>query len=57
MSIGIDEIQYRRGHQYLTLVYQLDEGARRLLYVAKDRTEASLQGFFHILDAPTVSGI
>lgn len=56
-SIGIDEIQYRRGHKYLTLVYQLDEGAKRLLYVAKDRTEASLHGFFDILDAPTVSGI
>jgi transposase len=38
-------------------VYQLDEGAKRLLYVAKDRTEASLHGFFDILDAPTVSGI
>jgi transposase len=56
-SIGIDEIQYRRGHKYLTLVYQLDEGAKRLLYVAKDRTEASLHGFFDILDAATISGI
>jgi transposase len=56
-SVGIDEIQYRRGHKYLTLVYQLDEGAKRLLYVAKDRTEASLNGFFDILDAQTASGI
>ena len=56
-SIGIDEIQYRRGHKYLTLVYQLDEGAKRLLYVAKDRTEASLNGFFDILDASTIGGI
>jgi len=56
-SIGIDEIQFRRGHKYLTLVYQLDEGAKRLLYVAKDRTEASLHGFFDILDASTISGI
>lgn len=30
-SIGIDEIQYRRGHKYLTLVYQLDQGFKRLL--------------------------
>ena len=56
-SIGIDEIQYRRGHKYLTLVYQLDEGAKRLLYVARDRTEASLNGFFNILTASTISGI
>ena len=56
-SIGIDEIQYRRRHKYLTLVYQLNEGAKRLLYVAKDRTEASLHGFFDTLDASTISGI
>jgi transposase len=56
-SIGIDEIQYRRGHKYLTLVYQLDEGAKRLLYVAKDRTEESLNGFFDILNETTRQGI
>lgn len=56
-SIGIDEIQYRRGHTYLTLVYQLDEGVKRLLYVARDRTEASLNGFFDILSQPTIDGI
>ena len=56
-AIGIDEIQFRRGHKYLTLVYQLDEGRKRLLYVAKDRTEASLHGFFDILDDATRNGI
>ena len=56
-AIGIDEIQYRRGHKYLTLVYQLDEGRKRLLYVAKDRTEASLNGFFNILDEKVTAGI
>ena len=48
-AIGIDEIQYRLGHQYLTLVYQIDEGSRRLLYIAKDRSEESLRGFFEML--------
>lgn len=47
-AIGVDEIQYRRGHRYLTLVYQIDAGCRRLLYVAKDRTEDSLRGFFNV---------
>ena len=56
-SIGIDEIQYRRGHNYLTLVYQLDAGMRRLLYVGQERTEASLHGFFDILDETTRAGI
>jgi len=31
--------------------------ATRLLYVAKDRTEASLNGFFDILDKPMIAGI
>jgi transposase len=56
-SIGIDEIQYRRGHKYLTLVYQLEEGVKRLLYVAKDRTEESLKGFFVLLSEETRKGI
>ena len=29
-AIGIDEIQWRRGHTYLTLVYQLDAGGKTL---------------------------
>ncbi len=56
-SIGIDEIQYRRGHKYLTLVYQLDQGLKRLLYVRKDRTEESLKGFFDLLESTTIAGI
>jgi len=32
-AIGIDEIQWQRGHHYLTLVYQLDAGRRRLLWL------------------------
>lgn len=48
-AIGVDEIQWRRGHDYLTLVYQIDEGCRRLLYVAEERTVKSLLGFFRKL--------
>lgn len=46
-AIGVDEIQYAKGHQYLTLVYQIDAGARRLLFVGKDRTCKTLLQFFH----------
>ena len=46
-TIGIDEIQDRRGHWNLTLVYQTHAGCRRLLYVARDRMEYSLRGFFN----------
>ena len=51
-AIGVDEIQWRRGHKYLTLVYQIDQGMKRLLWVAKDRTEQSLAEFFTILGRP-----
>lgn len=48
-SIGIDEVARRVGHVYLTLVYQIDAGAKRLLYVGADRTKESLEGFFTLL--------
>ena len=35
-----------KGHRYLTLVYQIEDGMKRLLWVAKERTEESLRGFF-----------
>lgn len=51
-SIGVDEILHRRGSKtyggptYLTLVYQIDEHRKRLLWVGRDRREATLHGFF-----------
>lgn len=48
-AIGVDEIQWQRGHRYLTLVYQIEDGMKRLLWVARDRTEQSLRGFFQYL--------
>jgi transposase len=56
-AIGVDEIAYRRGHKYLTLVYQIDAGCRRLLYVARDRTEESLRGFFRTIPRQAVAGL
>jgi hypothetical protein len=40
-AIGVDEIQYAKRHKYLTLVYQLDLGITRLLWVGKKRTVES----------------
>lgn len=48
-SIGVDEIQYKDGHRYLTMVYQLDKGCRRLLWIGKERTEKTFRGFFEML--------
>lgn len=48
-AIGIDEIMAWRGHKYLTLVYQIDEGCRRLLWVGNERKAKTLLEFFHWL--------
>jgi len=45
-TLGVDEVQFRKGHRYVTLVYQLDDGNRRLLGIEKDRDESSLRRFF-----------
>jgi transposase len=50
-AIGLDEVQWQRGHKYLTLVYQIDAGLRRLLWVGRDREEESVRGFFRELPA------
>ena len=48
-AIGVDEIQWKKGHKYLTLVYQIDQGFVRLLWIGRDRTEASFNDFFDSL--------
>lgn len=45
-SIGVDEVTIWKGHKYLTVVYQIDEGVRRLLWVGRERTEQTLRDFF-----------
>jgi len=45
-SIGVDEIKWKVGHKYLTVVYQLDKGRKRLLSVTKDRSVRSFLRFF-----------
>ncbi len=45
-AIGIDEISRGHGQNYITLVYQIDRGAKRLLWVGKNRTMKTLLKFF-----------
>jgi transposase len=45
--IGIDEIAYKRGHRYLTVVVDHDSG--RLLWAAPGRDRATLRTFFELL--------
>jgi len=42
-AIGVDEIQYAKGHKYLTLVYQIDLDVTRLLWVGRERTIESFR--------------
>jgi transposase len=48
-KIGFDEKAFRKGQDYLTIVTDLSRG--RVLYVAKDREESSLDGFWSTLTA------
>jgi transposase len=50
--IGVDEISYRRGHRYLTLVADHDTG--RVVWAAKTRTTAAFEDFFAALGAERV---
>jgi len=56
-AVGIDEIQWRRGHHYLTLIYQIDKGCRRLLWIGRERTEASLRQGLDLLGESFCSGL
>jgi transposase len=44
-AIGVDEIYWKTG-QFLTLVYQINEDMKRLLFVVEGREENSLRQFF-----------
>lgn len=45
--LGIDEVSRRKGHHYLTVVYDLER--RTLLWVGQDRTTETLAAFFRKL--------
>lgn len=45
--IGVDEVSRKKGHRYLTLVYDLER--KRLIWVGKDRKEETMNEFFQWL--------
>ncbi|UEN98997.1 ISL3 family transposase [Acidiferrobacter thiooxydans] len=56
-AFGVDEIAYSRGHKYLTLVCQIEAGLVRLLWVGRERTVKTFEGFFTMLGQETCAGI
>lgn len=56
-ALGVDEIQFGHGQQYLTVVYQLCGDVRRLLFVGKNRDSAVFASFFEEMGEPWCAGI
>jgi transposase len=56
-AIGVDEVQWRRGHKYLTVVYEISGPCRRLLWLGEQREEETLRGFFAWLGAERAAKI
>jgi transposase len=59
-AIGIDEIHWGRGlraDNFLTLIYQIDAGCRRLLWVGKRRSQATLRRGLKALGPEVVEGL
>jgi transposase len=53
--LGVDEKAFRKGQKYLTVVNDLSRG--RVLYVAEDRKQESLDGFWGTLTQTQQEGI
>src|SRR4030042_5558179 len=45
-AIGTDEMAWKKGFKFATVVYQLDNGSKRLLWIGRDRTAKTLLRFF-----------
>ncbi len=59
-SLGVDEIHWgksKRADNFLTVVYQIDSHCRRLLWVGKRRTQATLRRGLAALGQEVVSGL
>jgi transposase len=54
-QIGVDEKAFRKGHNYLTLVNDLERS--RVLYVAEERKQSSLDGFWGTLTKEQMESI
>jgi transposase len=51
-QIGVDELSRKKGHVYLTNVYDLERGV--LIWSGEGRTKATLEAFFAFLGSPAV---
>jgi transposase len=59
-AIGVDELHWGKGQKannFLTVIYQIDPHCRRLLWVGKRRTQATLRRGLAELGAPVVGAL
>src|SRR3989442_3085238 len=56
-SLGVDEVQWQCGHKYLTLVYQIDSGCKRLLWIGQERPTKPFLRFFRWLGKERSRGL
>lgn len=59
-AIGVDEIHWgqgKRAEQFLTVIYQIDRHCRRLLWVGRRRTQATLRRGLAALGPEVVAGL
>lgn len=59
-AVGVDEIHWGRGKRadnFLTVLYQIDKGCRRLLWVGQRRSQATLRAGFEALGQAVVGNL
>lgn len=56
-ALGVDEIHVGKKDKFWTVVYQIDDHCKRLLWIGYDRTEATFDHFFEIFGEEFCQGI
>lgn len=56
-AIGVDEVHVGKRDKFWTLVYQIDDHCKRLLWIGPDRTEKTFDFFFESFGPTFCSGI
>lgn len=53
--LGVDEVSFRKGHKYLTIVTDLDE--KRVIFIGRNRKKETLDAFYGALSADQINAI
>jgi transposase len=56
-AIGVDELAWGRGHRYVTVVYQIDQACKRLLWIGEHRKTKTLLHFFRWFGKERTAGL